>query len=184
MELKIAEQIFIEHPEVMLGVVVAHGVDNREVSEAVAAELQTAVSTLPTRFGNIVPSQHPQIAPWREAYRRFGAKPKRYPSSIENLVKRVLKGATIAPINPLVALYNSVSLTHILPVGGEDLDAIQGDVWLTVAGEDEAPVKLLGEREEATPEPRSESRKSAALPTSSVVTLRRRGALYSFHFII
>ena len=153
MELKIADQIFVDHPEVMLGVVVAHGIDNVGENEAVAELLATAVSSLPERFGSVVVSQHPQIAPWREAYRRFGAKPKKYPSSIENMVKRVFKGATIAPINKLVALYNTVSLTHILPVGGEDLDAIAGDVWLTVARENEAPVKLLGEREARPPYP-------------------------------
>ncbi|MEM7110869.1 MAG: phenylalanine--tRNA ligase beta subunit-related protein [Chloroflexota bacterium] len=153
MHLRIAEQVFAKHPEVVLGVVTVQGVDNSTIDPLIEEMLVGAVASLPERFGKVVPSQHPQIAPWREAYRRFGAKPKKYPSSIENLVKRVLKGQTIAPINNLVAAYNTVSLNHLLPVGGEDLDKIEGGVWLTAAGADEAPVQLLGEREARPPYP-------------------------------
>jgi DNA/RNA-binding domain of Phe-tRNA-synthetase-like protein len=53
----------------------------------------------------------------------------------------------------LVDLYNVVSLTHLLPAGGEDLDAIEGDVVLTRASASEPPVKLLGENEERAPKP-------------------------------
>ena len=40
---------------------------------------------------------------------------------------------------------------HILPVGGEDLDRITGDVLLTRAGKDEPAVILLGEKEARAP---------------------------------
>jgi DNA/RNA-binding domain of Phe-tRNA-synthetase-like protein len=96
---------------------------------------------------------HPHIAPWREAYRKFGAKPKDYPSSIENLVRRALKGQPLPRINTLVDIYNTISLRLLVPVGGEDLDTLAGDLLLTVAGDHEAPVRLLGEREERPPRP-------------------------------
>ncbi len=153
-ELKIADEIFIEHPEVLLGVITAHGLDNATDNAEIAPLLRAAEGTLPEKMGSAPPSQHPQIAPWREAYRKFGAKPKKYPSSIENLVKRVLKGTEVGHVNNLVAVYNVISLRHILPVGGEDLDALVGDVWLTVAGEDETAVQLLGDREARPPYPR------------------------------
>ena len=63
-------------------------------------------------------TDHPHIHCWREAYRSFGAKPKKYLSSIENLVRRTLEGEPIRPILPLVDIYNAVSLEHLLPVGG------------------------------------------------------------------
>jgi DNA/RNA-binding domain of Phe-tRNA-synthetase-like protein len=52
-----------------------------------------------------------------------------------------------------VALYNTISLRYILPVGGEDLDQIVGDIWLTVAGDNEPAVRLLGEKEARPPYP-------------------------------
>lgn len=66
--------------------------------------------------------EHPHIAPWREEYRQFGAKPKKYRSSIENLIRRISKGEEIRHINKLVDIYNIISLKYVIPVGGEDLD--------------------------------------------------------------
>jgi DNA/RNA-binding domain of Phe-tRNA-synthetase-like protein len=98
--------------------------------------------------------EHPHIVPWREAYRAFGANPKDHPSSIENLLKRVQKAQPLPHINTLVDIYNTISLRELLPVGGEDLDAIVGDVWLTIAGEHETAIQLLGEKEVRAPRPR------------------------------
>ena len=38
-----------------------------------------------------------------------------------------------SPINPLVDIYNSISLKYGVPLGGEDLDTIVGDLHLGVA---------------------------------------------------
>ena len=47
--------------------------------------------------------------------------------------------------------YNVVSLRHLLPVGGEDLAQMQGDLRLTIAGEDEPAAVMLGEKEARPP---------------------------------
>jgi DNA/RNA-binding domain of Phe-tRNA-synthetase-like protein len=151
MDLIVADSIFDEFPELILGIVIIHDTDNSQNNGAITELLRSAESALPGKFGDIPVIQHPYIAVWREAYRKFGAKPKDYPSSVENLAKRALNGARIAPINSLVSLYNTISLRYILPVGGEDADKIVGDVRLTRAGNDEAAVFLLGEKEARAP---------------------------------
>src|SRR5262249_2589701 len=98
-------------------------------------------------------AEHPSVAAWREAYRAFGAKPKDHPSSIENLLRRVAKGQPLRSVNRLVDLYNVVSLRHFVPVGGEGLGAVAGDVELRFAGEEEPAVRLLGEPEARAPKP-------------------------------
>ncbi|PTM87780.1 B3/4 domain-containing protein [Mycoplana dimorpha] len=50
------------------------------------------------------------LTSWADAYQRFGAKPNRTPCSAQALRKRVLKDGKLPPINPLVDLYNAVSL--------------------------------------------------------------------------
>jgi DNA/RNA-binding domain of Phe-tRNA-synthetase-like protein len=94
---------------------------------------------------------HPAVAPWRGAYRRFGVKPAKYRSSIENLL-RSARGDGVRSINPLVDLYNTISMRHFLPCGGEALNAITGDLRLTVARGDE-PFVPLGSIEEQPPAP-------------------------------
>ena len=83
---------------------------------------------------------------WREAYKKFGAKSESR-SSVENLYRLVLKGNELRNINPLVDIYNYISLKYMLPVGGEDIDSLSGDLKLTVAGENEISGLLLGELE-------------------------------------
>jgi DNA/RNA-binding domain of Phe-tRNA-synthetase-like protein len=151
MKLVITDAIFDDFPEVILGIVILHNIDNAQNWPKIPEMLRQAEAALPGKFATTPVIEHPYVATWREAYRRFGAKPKDYPSSIENLTRRVLNGATIGHINNLVSLYNTISLRHILPVGGEDLDKIVGDVQLTRAGNDEPAVILLGEKEARTP---------------------------------
>ena len=151
MKLLITDSIFDDFPELVLGVVILHNIDNSQDRAEISEMLRQAEAALPGKFGSTPVIEHPYIATWREAYRKFGAKPKNYPSSVENLTRRVLNGATIGHINNLVSLYNTISLRHILPVGGEDLDKIVGDVLLTRASNNEPPVFLLGESEARPP---------------------------------
>jgi DNA/RNA-binding domain of Phe-tRNA-synthetase-like protein len=61
-----------------------------------------------------------------------GAKPSKYPSSVEALAARVLRGEALPRVNRLVDIYNAVSVKHLLPVGGEDADALTGTLRLVV----------------------------------------------------
>ncbi|MGT2812361.1 B3/B4 domain-containing protein [Streptococcus minor] len=92
-------------------------------------------------------SQNEVIQEWREAFGKFKTK-KGARSSIEALLKRVSQGREFRPINPLVDLYNSISLAYALPCGGEDVASIQGDLHLGKAkgGESFFP---LGAEEDA-----------------------------------
>lgn len=138
-------------PEAMIGIVIASDIDNRRGGEAAAAELASAVDAAASVIGDADLATHPAVAPWRDAYRRFGVKPSRYRSSIESLL-RSARGGVVRSINPLVDCYNAVSLRHLLPCGGEDLDAIRGDLRLTVAAGGE-PFVPLGATEDDPPTP-------------------------------
>lgn len=73
------------------------------------------------------------LAAWADAFRRFGAKPQRTPCSAEALRKRVLRDGTLAGIDPIVDLYNAISIQYALPIGGENFDAYVGAPHLTIA---------------------------------------------------
>ena len=147
----IEEQILKNFPGLAIAIVRFQDIDNQGENPDVLAALRKEEMGIATRFAGITLTEHPYIVPWREAYRKFGAKPKDYPSSIENLVRRVLKGTVLRHINTLVDLYNTISLRYVLPVGGEDLEKIHGDVLLTYATANEIPVVLLGESEARSP---------------------------------
>ncbi|CDI11971.1 B3/4 domain-containing protein [Agrobacterium pusense] len=78
------------------------------------------------------------LASWADVYSRFGAKPNRTPCSAQALKKRVEKDGRLPSINPLVDLYNAVSLRFAVPVGGENFDAYVGKPRLSIADGTEA----------------------------------------------
>jgi DNA/RNA-binding domain of Phe-tRNA-synthetase-like protein len=146
------EQAFWDlFPGTTIGVVIAHGIDNQPIGEPVfAALLADAVAAATARLGDKDLATHPAIAPWREAYRRFGVKPAKFRSSIESLL-RSARSQGVRSINPLVDLYNAVSLAHWLPCGGEDLRMVRGDIRLARADGAELFVPL-GSSEEQPPQ--------------------------------
>lgn len=85
------------------------------------------------------------------AYQKFGVKSRDAKASVENLYRIVLSEREIWAINPLVDIYNYISLKYMVPVGGEDLGKVVGDIHLTFAGPNEPMVELLGEHETAAP---------------------------------
>jgi DNA/RNA-binding domain of Phe-tRNA-synthetase-like protein len=138
-------------PNCVIGTVVVGGIDNDRHGAGCAALLEHEARSAAERLREADIATHPAVAPWREGYRSFGVKPAKFRSSIENLL-RSARVDTIRSINPLVDLYNAVSLRYMLPCGGEDLDAVQGPIVLTRAVGDEHFVPL-GSTEEQPPQP-------------------------------
>ncbi|WP_329129151.1 phenylalanine--tRNA ligase beta subunit-related protein [Streptomyces caniferus] len=115
----------------------AHGLTNGPSDEAGAALLDEATRRLAERLDGRAPQDDPHIAAWRAAYTAFGSKPSRTRNSAEALARRALADGGLPRINRLVDLYNALSVAHLVPVGGEDLDRIQGDMRLVRAVGDE-----------------------------------------------
>ena len=123
-------------PEAEIGIVLAKGVDNtdegtKDARPDILAFLDAGNRDARKFLVAEVLSENPVVSVWREAYRKFKTK-KGARSSVENLLKRVDKDNPVGAINPLVDIYNAVSLRCGLPCGGEDLDAFRGDLRLTV----------------------------------------------------
>ena len=89
-----------------------------EDQAAIAALLKEANSKADRFLENDTISQSKVVSIWREVYQKFKTK-KGARCAVENLLKRVLKGNPVGSIAPSVDIYNTVSLTHALPVGGE-----------------------------------------------------------------
>lgn len=97
-------------------------------SPALAAEIARREADVRARWAGVDLSAIPGVAAWRAAYKGFGIKKTSYRSSVERLIKRVQAGDALPAINPLVDIYNAVSLTHGFCLGADDLDKTQGDL--------------------------------------------------------
>ena len=131
-EVVVDPAIHAAHAGYVALVLVASGLTNGPSDAESDAQLAAAEGHL-RASGLERATDHPHIAAWRAAFSAFGAKPSRYPSSAEALIGRVLKGQALPRINVLVDLYNAVSVRHVVPLGGEDADRLQGPLRLTAA---------------------------------------------------
>ena len=133
MEKIIAEQNFWEvFPEATIEVLVVEGIDNhvdKAKEEHFHQLLNDAAKEARGYLTEEIFSQNEVIAQWRQAFSRFKTK-KGARSSIEALLKRASQEREFFPINPLVDIYNSISLTFGVPCGGEDQEKIKGDLHL------------------------------------------------------
>ncbi len=152
MRFLISEEIFEKFPDLTIGLVYGKNLDNSANNEEIIKLLRQKEEELRGILHAGRLSEHPNIKVWREAFSSFGAKPKKYKSSVEALVIRVLKGDDLPDINTIVNIYNYISLKYMIPIGGDDIDKVDGDIKLMFAKGDEKFVKL-GSKEESNPKP-------------------------------
>jgi DNA/RNA-binding domain of Phe-tRNA-synthetase-like protein len=137
-------------PRAKVGVVLSRGINNSIRNVDVYEKMLEEAGKEALRHIEMDDfSRNSAVFAWREAFQKFKTK-KGARSSIEALLKRVKNGNSIRPINPLVDIYNSISLRYGLPCGGEDIDAFVGNIRLTKATGKEAFVPL-GSEENASP---------------------------------
>lgn len=137
-------------PEAKIGVVICENIDNSIKDEEKYKNMinQSEKESLKYLSDDEF-SSNEVIKVWRNAFQKFKKK-KGARSSIEALLKRVSNGNHLGNINPLVDIYNSISLKYALPCGGEDIDKFVGDIKLTKAIGNENFI-TLGSNENSSP---------------------------------
>ncbi|MGW0809571.1 B3/B4 domain-containing protein [Nonomuraea sp. NPDC002799] len=123
-------------PDFAVLVMTAHGLRNGPTDDRSRAWLAAASASAEG-------VQAGKIDAWKDAYRAFGAKPQRTRPSVDALTRRL----PLPEINRAVDAYNSISVKHALPIGGEDLDRYVGPARLVRAAGDEASEEALGQPE-------------------------------------
>lgn len=129
----VTPEIFEKLPDLYVGVVVAKGVDNSQDYPNIDELLNKYIKFSQEKFDGVNVKQNEEIIPYREAFRKIGINPNRYPCSAEALFKRLSKGKDLPHINPLVDLNNAISLKYTLPMGTHSLDGIEDNIMMRVA---------------------------------------------------
>lgn len=131
MKFSVDKQIFDQNHDFKVGIIVIKNLNlNRRISP-VEALLRGIAAQRGREFAEKDIHDEQMVKVWDMAYGRFGISPRKFLPSIAALLKRVKDGKEIPHINPIVDLYNYFSLKYLLPIGGEDLDCLAGDLKLT-----------------------------------------------------
>ena len=129
----VQKELFDRLPDLTIGMVVATGIDNTRPSKEIEDLLDQTIEEMKRNFSGDKAQEHPRIKPWRAAFSKLAISGSKFPSSVESMTKRILRGDPFPKINPLVNLYNNISLRHYVPMGGHDLDTLKGNIYLGFA---------------------------------------------------
>jgi DNA/RNA-binding domain of Phe-tRNA-synthetase-like protein len=150
MEFAVEPAIFERFPGINIVVLLAMGLINSGVKESVERKSHATWSEAGMAgraYGNA--QSHPRVRLWREAFRGAGVSGKEFPSSVEALLRRALKGEDPVRINPLVDWCNAISLRFTVPVGAFDLAGIHGPIELRLT----RPGDTFAALDEGQPQP-------------------------------
>lgn len=127
-----------------IAAVVAEGFAGQEPWPEVEAGLAALEKAAASGDAPLAAEDDPHIAAWHAAYRAFGTNPRRERPSVDALRRRLARSGRLPRINAAVDCYNLISVTHGVPAGAFDLDAVQGDITVRFAAGTE-PFTPLGE---------------------------------------
>lgn len=148
MKITIDKEILERFKGYKMGVILALDIDNKEPNKEIDKMLSEIEKYIRLTFVPEDLAKHELISPWKVVYKEFGSKPLPYHSSVEALIRRVLNGGNIPNINKLVDIYNLMSLKHLVPIGADDLDKVDGNIKLCLASGKERFVEIGGEKVE------------------------------------
>ena len=138
MKFTIDEKLCTLFPSLKIGVLICEIENTRYGDDG----LEQILEDVRARFTYPKPQDHPHIKVWREGFNKLGISASKYYSSIESLLRRALKGGPFPRINPIVDLYNAISLKHLVPMGGHAIHPLEGDIFLGFADGNEPFVSM------------------------------------------
>lgn len=134
MNIEIAPQVFARvHPKLNLIFLHVKNADNQSKVEESSHLLHDIDRALRLIFHKETIKNHMLIAPWSVAQQEFGKDANHYQTSVEHLLKDVLRGKNLLAKNTLTNLVQFVSLKYIVPVAVDDCAAIKGNLHFTIA---------------------------------------------------
>lgn len=129
--IQVTPEVFDRFPDYVVELMVVRGVTGGPTTDHSDALLRKAEERTAELLARGPIDELDEVVTWRAAFQSFGVKPRVARSSFEALMRRAEKG--LPRIDVLTDIYNAVSVTHRVPIGGENLDAYVGPARLTIA---------------------------------------------------
>lgn len=121
---EVAPEVWELRPDYRALLLAVDGLEPGASDDTSEALLQAAEESARVALATTPVEDLSHVAAWRDAYRAFGAKPQRTRHSLEALLRRAESG--LPRVNRLTDIYNAISVSHQLPLGGEDLSRYVG----------------------------------------------------------
>ena len=137
MFLRVEKKILELRSGIYIGVVTAMGLDNQSPNEKIGQLLRGEVEAAAGALSGKNLKEDEDLQLYRCAMKELGVNPSKYLCSIESILTRISKKGEFPAVSPVVDLGNYISIKYRLPVGVHDLDTLQEDLWIRLAGEED-----------------------------------------------
>jgi DNA/RNA-binding domain of Phe-tRNA-synthetase-like protein len=133
MRVRINKEVFREfHPRFMVGLVFARNISHQHAKEA-RHLLNDVVRVIRLVHKKDKLKYHNFISPWDLLVEEKGKRARHYQTALEKLIRNVLNRRSIGARNVVTNLMRYISLKHTLPVSGDDVAKIKGDIVFAIA---------------------------------------------------
>lgn len=134
MKVTISPQVFKKfHPKLRIAFILFRGINNHKNLLESEHLLREGEDLVRMEFHPETLKNHDLIAPWVAAQKEFGQEAQHYHTSVERLLRAVLKNKKITAKDTLTNIINYLSLQHVVPIGVDDLKKIKGDLHFCIS---------------------------------------------------
>ena len=134
MKISITKDVFKNfNPKLSISILVISNLDNKSKLKESRHLLQEMEEIIRLTFNKSTIKNHNLISPWRVAQEKYGSQAKHYHTSVERLYKKVISGRTVASKDVLTNIIKYIALKHIIPLGIDDFEKIEGDLTFTLS---------------------------------------------------
>ena len=131
---RIKKEVFNKfNPKLRIGLIKVNYCDNKSKLKQSQQLLKEVEQVTRMTFNKTKIKDYSLIAPWRVAQEEFGKKAQHYHTSVERLLKVVLKRKSVATKDVLTNLVRYLSLKYLVPFGLDDYSKISGDLTFSLA---------------------------------------------------
>ena len=133
MKISIKSDVFKRfHPDLKIAFILVSEMNNKKKVHESKHLLKEIENLTRLSFHKNTPESHDFIVPWTLAKLDFGEKAKHYDTSLEKLLKKVLRNRTTGKSDVLTNILNLISLKHMVPFGTDNFQKIEGDMIFDV----------------------------------------------------
>lgn len=133
MKLQIDKKVFEQNPDLKIGAVLIKEMNNERRVSAVEGLLRGMCAQKHKEFKGKDILTEKMIGDWYNAFGKLGINPKKKMISPVKLLKLIKTGKDVPHETLITDLHNYFSLKYMLPVRGEDMDWLFGDLQLNFA---------------------------------------------------
>src|SRR3989344_3203412 len=139
MRITVDKCVFGKFPQLQIALFLVKNIDNKQRLKESQHLIKETMVYLKQSMHEDNLRTHNLISPWKTAREEFGLNAYHYHTSVEKLLKKVLRGGNIVAKDSLTNVLNYLSLKHIVPLGVDDASkfekGLNGKITFSIAND-------------------------------------------------